>query len=364
MKPNPEVHPSLLKRKIIHVDMDAFYASVEVRDNPALADKPLVIGGSPQSRAVVCTASYEARKFGIRSAMSCSRAYRLCPQAIFLPPNFSAYTAASEKIRAIFARYTDLIEPLSLDEAYLDVTLNQSGLFATQIAKAIQAAVRDELHLSCSVGVGPNKLIAKIASDLRKPGGITVVVPERVLEFMENLDVRKIFGVGPATEKRLHEIGISKCRDLWDVPIKKLEAQLGSFAHWIADAARGIDEREVETSWERKSLGREETFAADILDMPLLKQALMNLSKDVAESLAEEEFVGRTIVLKVKYADFQQITRSHSLPSATASSEEIFTCAQKLLSEKTEAGKRKIRLVGVSVSNLSSVHEDAFPSPT
>jgi DNA polymerase-4 len=348
------VHPSLLQRKIIHVDMDAFYAAVETRNNPALAGKPVVIGGSPQSRAVVCTASYEARKFGIRSAMACSKAFRLCPSAIFLPPNFESYTAVSQQIREIFSRHTNLIEPLSLDEAYLDVTHNTSGLYASQIAKAIQKAIREELHLSCSVGVGPNKLVAKIASDIKKPGGITVVPPERVREFMSALPVRKIFGVGPVTEKRLHEIGIHKCSDAWNFPLHTLENELGSFAHWILEASQGLDSRNVEPHWERKSMGREETFEKDLTDISALQSVLKELSKAVSQNLHEEGLTGKTIVLKVKYFDFQQITRSQSIQHPTQSENLIYNCAKNLLLNKTEAGKRKIRLIGVSVSNLMS----------
>ncbi|MEY4064322.1 MAG: polymerase, partial [Pseudomonadota bacterium] len=279
------VHPSLLKRKIIHVDMDAFYAAVEIRDNPELNGKPVVIGGSPQSRAVVCTSSYEARKFGIRSAMSCAQAFRQCPQAIFLPPNFSKYSEVSRQIRAIFARYTHLIEPLSLDEAFLDVTDNVQGLYASQIGRAIQSAVAEELQLSCSVGVAPNKLVAKIASDFRKPAGITIVPPEKVAAFMRALAVRKIFGVGPATEKRLHQIGLKTCEDVLNIPLITLEHQLGSFAHWIHNAAQGIDERRVNTHRERKSLGREETFAEDIASLPPLLEELNTLAEKVSRDL-------------------------------------------------------------------------------
>ncbi len=349
-----DIHPSLLQRKIIHVDMDAFYAAVEIRDNPALAGKPLVIGGSPQSRAVVCTASYEARRFGIRSAMACSKAYRLCPQAIFLPPNFAAYESVSRSIREIFSRYTALIEPLSLDEAYLDVTDNRHGLYASQIAKVIQSAVRDELNLSCSVGVGPNKLIAKIASDLKKPGGITIITPENVKPFMEHLEVRKLFGVGPVTERRLHTLGIRRCGDLWTYSRQALEEELGSFAEWILDASFGLDSREVETDWERKSMGREETFAQDLDDTNHLETSLRSLSCEVAQNLREEKLVGRTVVLKVKYADFKQITRSHTLAANTNCDAEIFDLARSLLLHKTEIGRRKIRLLGVSVTNLMS----------
>lgn len=364
----PEIHPSLLRRKIIHVDMDAFYAAVEIRNNPVLAGKPVVIGGSPQSRAVVCTASYEARKFGIRSAMPCSRAFRLCPQAIFIPPNFETYGAVSVQIRDIFSRYTSVIEPLSLDEAYLDVTDNAAGLYASQIAKAIQKSIRDELQLSCSVGVGPNKLIAKIASDIKKPGGITIVTPAQVSAFMQDLEVRKIFGVGPVTEKRLHHLGIIKCSDLWSISPAKLERDLGSFAHWIHAAAQGLDSREVETQWERKSMGREATFERDVSDLDVIIEELRALANTVAENLAEENLAGRTVVLKVKYSDFQQVTRSRSLALHINDAHTIYHCAHALLTEKTEVGRRKIRLVGISVSNLSVQETDSvflsYESPT
>lgn len=348
-----EVHPSLLRRKIIHVDMDAFYASVEVRDNPQLAGVPLVIGGPPQSRGVVCTASYEARKFGIRSAMPCSRAFRLCPDAVFLSPNFEKYKHVSQQVREIFARHTHLIEPLSLDEAFLDVTDNPRGIYATQIGKEIQAAVRDELKLSCSVGVAPNKLVAKIASDWRKPAGLTVVPPEKVAAFMLPLEVRRIFGVGPATEKRLHDLGIRTCEDVLNTPLQHLEFQLGSFAHWIHDCAQGIDQRRVHTHRERKSIGREDTFAKDILSVPELLERLEKISRMIARDLQKRNLKGRTLTLKVKYDDFQQITRSQSVNVALNEHTEIFNMGRELLLEKTEAGRRKIRLLGLSFSNLT-----------
>ena len=344
--------------------MDAFYASVEIRDNPALVGKPLVIGGSPQSRAVVCTASYEARKFGIRSAMSCAKAYRLCPDAVFMYPNFDKYSSVSREIRAIFSRFTDLIEPLSLDEAFLDVTSNTSGLYASQIGKQIQAAVRDELKLSCSVGVGPNKLVAKIASDFRKPAGLTVVPPEKVAEFMRQLEVRKIFGVGPATEKRLNEIGIRTCDDVLNTPFLRLEHAMGSFAHWIFSAAQGIDDRRVHPHRTRKSLGREETFAHDLTSLPALLEELSLLAKKVSADLERKALQGRTITLKVKYGDFQQVTRSKSVQAGAVASEELFSAAREMLLEKTEAGQRKIRLLGLSVSNLEKRNLTVWEEPT
>lgn len=348
------VHPSLLKRKIIHVDMDAFYAAVEMRDNPELHGKPVVIGGSPQSRAVVCTSNYEARKFGIRSAMSCAQAFRLCPQTVFLPPDFAKYTQVSSQIRAIFARYTAIIEPLSLDEAFLDVTANQQGLYASQIGKLIQSDVSRELSLTCSVGIGPNKLVAKIASDFRKPAGLTVVPPEKVASFMRELPVRKIFGVGPATEKRLNLAGIITCDDVLRFPFVQLEAQLGSFAHWIYMAAQGLDDRPVTVHRERRSMGREETFSQDLILIPRLLQELESLAELVGKDLQRKKLRGRTLTLKVKYHDFSQITRSRTLSRASDDSAEFLAAAKLLLLEKTEAGRKKIRLLGLSVSNLES----------
>lgn len=346
------IHPSLLLRKIIHVDMDAFYAAVEIRDNPSLAGKPIVIGGSPQSRAVVCTSSYEARRFGIRSAISCAKAYRLCPEAIFLPPNFGKYAEVSNQIREIFSRYTDIIEPLSLDEAFLDVTRSSQKMYASQIGKEIQKAVMSELSLSCSVGVAPNKLVAKIASDFRKPAGLTVIPPEKVEGFMRTLEIRKLFGVGPATEKRLHAIGIRTCEDVLARTTDELELSLGSLAHWIYHCAQGIDDREVRTSRERKSLGREETFSEDVSNLSRLLTELSTLAQKTSKDLKQRELVGRTLTLKVKYNDFQQITRSCTLPWSSCSEQDIFENARQLLLEKTEAGQRKIRLLGLTVSNL------------
>ncbi len=354
-----EIHPSLLKRKIIHFDMDAFYASVEVRHRPELAGKPIVVGGSPQSRAVVCTASYEARKFGVRSAMPCSQAARLCPEAIFLEPDFKKYKQASQEIHAIFARFTERIEPLSLDEAYLDVTGHVEGLLATAIARKIQNAIQSELRLSGSAGVAPNKLVAKIASDFHKPAGITVVLPEQVQRFMENLPLRRIHGIGPASEKRLEEVGLRQCRDVWAWSRDRLDAELGSMGAWLYERSRGIDTREVEAHRERKSLGREETFAHDKIDKQELLLALREMSEEVASALESRALSGRTITLKVKYADFSRCTRSLTLNGATHDATEILKTAAELL-EDTEVGTRKVRLIGVSVSNLQG--KDAVES--
>ncbi len=350
------VHPSLLERKIIHFDMDAFYASIEIRDDPRLMDKPLVIGGSPQSRAVVCTASYAARKFGVKSAMPCSQAARLCPDAIFMAPNFSKYYAVSQQIRAIFQEYTDRIEPLSLDEAYLDVTHNKHGLYATRLAKMIQEQIYDELRLTGSAGVAPNKLLAKIASDINKPRGLTVVLPEQALRFMENLPLRRIHGIGPASEKRLNQAGLYYCRDVWQRNPDELERTLGNMGRWIWERSQGLDDRPVEVERERKSLGKEDTFATDILDLDLLHYELRVLCKQVSEALQRRGLRGKTVTVKCKYADFHQVTRSRSLAAPTDEAALIENIACELL-KQTEAGHRRVRLLGVSLANFEQPEE-------
>jgi DNA polymerase IV len=341
-------------RKIIHIDMDAFYAAVETLDQPALRGLPLVIGGDPRSRSVVCTASYEARKFGIRSAMPCSEAYRRCPQAIFLPPRFERYKEISNQIREIFHRYTPLVEPLSLDEAYLDVTSNELGLYASRLARMIKEDIARETGLTCSAGVGPNKLVAKIASDLRKPNGLVVVRPEEVESFMRTLPVRKIHGVGPATEKRLTQLGYHLCSDIMGQPLEALSMALGRHGEWIWQAAHGRDDRPVEANWERRSYGREDTFARDISDVETLSQKIQELAADVSAALKKSEKKGRTITLKVKYFDFRSVTRSYSVNTATDDLAKISEIAADLLTAKTDAGKIPVRLLGVSVSKLTA----------
>ncbi|MBF0440564.1 MAG: DNA polymerase IV [Oligoflexales bacterium] len=347
-------HPSLLERKIIHIDMDAFYASIEMRDNPSLIGKPIVVGGSPDSRGVVCTASYEARRYGIRSAMPSSHAARLCPHAIFLKPRFEAYHKVSTEIREIFQRYTDLVEPLSLDEAYLDVTKNKKGLYASTIAREIKNTIRRETKLTCSAGVAPNKLVAKIASDFYKPDGLTVVLPAEVLEFMRRLPVRVLFGVGPVSEKQLHAAGIRYCSDLWNVSEYDMTGLGLSHFTWLLEEAKGIDPRPVDPTWIRKSMGREETYQEDILSTNIILDKLEQLSRTVAENLREDGIKGRTVTLKVKYSDFIQVTRSKTLEEATYDCEKIFKTSKGLL-DRTHAGVRKIRLLGISLSNLENI---------
>lgn len=346
-----EIHPSLLKRKIIHFDMDAFYASIEVRDDPNLEGRPVVVGGSPNSRAVVCTANYEARKYGIHSAMSCSQAFRLCSDTVFIRPNFEKYVAASLQIREIFKKYTSLIEPLSLDEAYLDVTNNEQGLYAVKIAKLIQNEICEVTGLTGSAGIAPNKLLAKIASDMHKPKGITIVLPAQAIQFMQALPLRKIHGIGPVTEKRLLSEGLKKCSDVWPYSLEQLQAKLGNRAEWLYDSSRGIDERPVETSRIRKSLGQEETFAVDLLSIAELKLKLIELSQAVSEDLQNKNLKGRTITLKVKYADFTQVTRRKTFDNPVDDEATLLQMGTELLAV-TEAGQRKIRLLGLSVSNF------------
>lgn len=339
------------QRKIVHVDMDAFYASVEILDNPSLKGKALIVGGKPGSRSVVCTASYEARKFGVRSAMSTTYAAKLCPQAIFLPPRFERYKEISKAIRQIFERYTTVIEPLSLDEAYLDVS-DHPTMFATKIAQEINRSIHSELGLTCSAGVGPNKLIAKIASDMNKPNGLTVVQPHQVMDFMKALPLRKIHGIGPATERRLMAAGFNTCSDLWGVSPEVLSNILGSWGAWIWAAARGIDNRPVVTSWQRQSFGREDTLPRDELSCDVLEKTIETLASKVSASLQKAKKMGRTVTLKIKYANFESITRARSITHSTDDGVTIANICKDLLRQKTAAGQRPVRLVGVSVSKL------------
>ncbi len=345
-------------RKIIHVDMDAFYASVEQRDSPELEGRPVVVGGNPKSRAVVCSASYEARRFGIRSAMSCSQAYRLCPQAVFVPPSFDKYILASRKIRAIFEKVTQLVEPLALDEAYLDVTENH---FREPIAKKIAIWIKDqifqELKITASAGVGPNKFIAKLASDLRKPDGLVVVPPEKVFQLIENLPVERLWGIGPATAKRLHAQGVMTTADIRRSSPHQLEKVLGSSAVFFYELAHGEDSRVVDPSSDPKSRGSETTFEKDVLDSNILRQVLQEQSEEVALDLKKIGRPGRTVTLKIKYSDFTRITRSKTLFEPTDESSRIFEVIQELLYKDTEVGVRPIRLIGVSVGNLISQDE-------
>ncbi len=343
-----------MSRRIIHVDMDAFFASVEQRDNPRLQGLPVVVGGSPEGRGVVCAASYEARAFGVRSAMSCAKAARLCPDAVFVHPSFGKYEEVSRAFREILQRYTDLVEPLSLDEAYLDVTAPKIDLgSATAIAKAIRHSVREELNLTASAGVGPSKLVAKIASDLRKPDGLVVVRPEQVIDFLHPLPVERLWGVGPATAARLHALGMRKIGDVAGYDPDALEARLGSLGRWLWRLTRGDDPRPVTPHRTRKSRGAEQTFAEDVLDKASLRATLHAQADEVCEGLARTATRARTVTLKVRYDDFSTITRAETLSEPTDVPGRVAEVAEGLL-ERTEAGHRPVRLVGLSVSGLVS----------
>ncbi|PIQ86352.1 MAG: DNA polymerase IV [Candidatus Omnitrophica bacterium CG11_big_fil_rev_8_21_14_0_20_45_26] len=340
-------------RQIIHIDMDAFFAAIEQRDNPALRGKPIVVGGNPNGRGVVSTASYEARQFGIHSAMPAAQAKRLCPQAIFVRPRFSQYEAASEIIHQIFNKFTSLVEPMSLDEAYLDVTQNRLKIDdPVLLAKMIQQNIKAATQLTASAGVASNKYIAKIASDMRKPAGLTVVYPDQAVPFLEPLAVRQIPGVGPVTEKQLIGLGIQTIGDLAKHSREDLVRHFGKWGIDLYERARGIDQREVEAEWERKSIGSEETYERDLMNITQIETKLQDLSKEIAGDLKENGYRARTITLKVKYADFTVITRSHTWQQAIDAYDLIFQQVSQLLKTKTEAGKRPIRLLGVSASNL------------
>lgn len=339
-------------RKIIHIDMDAFYASVEQRDNPGLKGRPVIVGGDPGRRGVVAACSYEARTFGIHSAMPSSRARKLCPGAVFLPPRFDVYRAVSSQVMGIFREYTGLVEPLSLDEAFLDVTENRRGISsATKIAGLIRAEIRDMTGLTASAGVSYNKFLAKAASDFRKPDGLTVVTPERARDFIDRLPIGKFHGVGRVTEERMRSLGILTGADLLRCSEGELVSCFGKAGSYFYSIARGVDTRPVCPVRTRKSLGREVTLDADIDDPGKMKAILAELAGDVAGMLERKRLKGRTVTLKLKYEDFQSITRSITLEAETDSGDEIFRQAGFLLGE-TEAGARKVRLLGVTVSGF------------
>ena len=349
-------------RKIIHIDMDAFYAAVEQRDNPDLRGKPVVVGGDPHSRGVVSTCSYEARTFGIHSAMPARQAYKLCPHAIFVRPRFAAYKEVSRQIRAIFHEYTDLVEPLSLDEAFLDVTENKKGIpSATRIACDIKNRIRRVTRLTASAGVSYNKFLAKVASDMNKPNGLTVVPPGQGEQFVAALPIRKFFGVGAVTEKKMLSLGIKTGEDLKKWTEEELTRHFGKAGAHYFNIVRGIDNRPVEPSRIRKSLGKEVTLGQDIDDWGQMLDILDQLSAGVAEQLQRYGERGCTITVKVKYHDFRLVTRSVTLPAPINSHSEIMAEVPELL-RKTDAGRIKVRLLGISISNFrDQVFVDPVP---
>lgn len=339
-------------RRVLHCDMDCFYAAVHMRDDPALQGRPVVIGGLPEERGVVAAASYEARRFGIHSAMPSSRARRLCPQVLFIPPDFRRYRRESEKIFTIYGEYTPVVQTVSLDEAYLDLT-GRLGAFgsATAVAREIRRRVREERGLTVSVGVGPNRLIAKIASDFDKPDGLTVVPPGRVQGFLDPLPVRRLHGVGPATERALVEMGAKTVAELRALPLEALVARFGRHGRTLHEFARGADERPVETRQERKSLGTESTYAVDLDDLAEMERQLEQMAAEVAAALARSGITACTVTLKLRYADFTTVTRSRTQDAPFADAGSIAACARDLL-RRTEAPKRRVRLLGVTASNL------------
>lgn len=346
-------------RKIIHIDMDAFYASVEQRDNKELKGKPVIVGGNPQSRGVVATCSYEARSYGIHSAMPSKVAYKRCPYAHFVKPRFHVYQKVSSQIREIFYRYTDLVEPLSLDEAYLDVTNNKKNIkYATEIAKRIRADILNEVGLTSSAGVSYNKFLAKLASDYKKPNGLTVITPENKQEFLDNLPINKFFGVGKVTEKTLKNLGINTGYDLRKLDLNQLENIFKNRGYIFYQFARGIDYRPVEPHRERKSVGSETTLGNNLnIDDEEVVDILSEICEDVSQRLNYLDKLGKTITIKIKYNDFTQITRSLSLEHPVSSHEDIRTNVYNLLNN-IEINDKQIRLLGVTLSNLVDRKEE------
>jgi len=332
--------------------MDAFYASVEQRDNPALRGKPVAVGGDPNRRGVVAAASYEARTFGVRSAIPMARAVRLCPNLVVVHPDFRKYKTASNAVFEIFRSVTPLVEPMSLDEAYLDVTENAWGEpLGRNVAMRLKAAIREATNLTASAGVAPNKFLAKIASAWKKPDGLTVIAPERVESFLQKLPVDALWGVGPVTAARLRERGIERLVDVRTADEQLLREAVGSWTDWLRQLANGIDDREVEPHHEPKSSGSENTYSQDLTDINEIRQEIDAMARDAAEWLAKTELLCRTVTIKVRYSDFTTITRSHSKTPATRDGEDIAQRAVKLL-ERTDAAARPVRLLGVSVHNL------------
>ena len=339
-------------RRIIHIDMDAFYASVEQRDRPELRGCPVVVGGRPETRGVVAAASYEARAFGVHSAMSMARAVRLCPALAIVPPDFSKYQSVSAEVFGIFRSVTPLVEPLSLDEAYLDVTDNAWGEpLAVNVARRLKAAIRETTSLTASAGVAPNKFLAKIASGWKKPDGLTVVAPERVETFLRGLSIDSLWGVGPVTAARLRTIGLERVVDLRRIDLERLRRVVGSSAEWLARLAQGIDDRPVEPHRTRKSVGTESTFAEDVANLETIRGQIDAMARENADWLDGHGLYARTVTIKVRYPDFTTITRSDTRSPATRDADALAVRAVGLL-ERTAAGTRPVRLLGVSLHGL------------
>src|SRR5688572_13366344 len=343
-------------RRILHIDMDAFYASVEQRDNPSLRGKPLAVGGQPNRRGVVAAASYEARMFGVRSAMSMAKAVKLCPSLVIVPPDFQRYKAASTTIFDIYREVTPLVEPLSLDEAYLDVTINSwDEPLATTVARRLKERIREATGLTASAGVAPNKFLAKIASGWKKPDGLTVIPPDRVEPFLQRLPVDALWGVGPVTARRLHARGITRLVDVRSVDDKVLRDAVGSMADWLKQLANGVDDRPVIAHRETKSSGSENTYAEDLTDINTIRSEVEEMARHAVAWLERRNLLARTVTIKVRYADFTTITRSHT-SAASRDAAGISLRALQLL-DRTAAGQRAVRLLGVSLHNLCTAVE-------
>ena len=346
-------------RKIIHVDMDAFYASVEQLDNPELKGKPIAVGGS-EKRGVVSAASYEARKFGVKSAMSGMQAKRLCPELIFVRPRFDRYREISKKIRHLFFDYTDLVEPLSLDEAYLDVTQNKKGNpSASLIAMEIRERIFKEVGLTASAGISINKFIAKVASDYNKPNGQKTVNPEEVIPFLEQLDIRKFYGVGKVTAEKMYQLGIFTGLDLKQKPIEFLDEHFGKSGKYYYYVVRGIHNSEVKPNRIRKSLAAERTFNENLSSEIFMLEKLQQIAKEVSRRLTKSHVAGKTITLKIKYSDFTLQTRSKTLPYFLSDHHVILETAKDLLYQ--EKLNNSVRLLGISISNLNTEKPNKEP---
>ena len=332
--------------------MDAFYASVEQRDDPSLRGQPVAVGGDPTRRGVVAAASYEARVFGVRSAISMARAVRLCPDLKIVRPDFARYQAVSEQVFALFRAVTRLVEPLSLDEAYLDVTENTwEEPLGVNVARRLKSQIRDQTGLTASAGVAPNKFLAKIASGWKKPDGLTVIAPDRVQQFLRELPIEALWGVGPVTARKLRGVGITRLVDVRTVHPAVLGKTLGSQAEWLRQLANGIDDRPVVPDRVRKSCGTENTYPMDLLNSGEIQNELDAMARDNAQWLREKGLLARTVTIKVRYADFSTITRSHTREAATNDPEDLSRRALQL-ARRTDAGRVPVRLLGVSVHNL------------
>src|SRR5512140_3071723 len=332
-------------RRIVHLDMDAFYASVEQRDDPSLRGKPLAVGGQPEERGVVAAASYEARAYGVRSAMPMARALRLCPELLIVPPDFTRYRAASQQIFEIFRSCTPLVEPLSLDEAYLDVTDNLWGEpLATPVARRLKQRIREETQLTASAGVAPNKFLAKIASGWDKPDGLTVISPARVEAFLQQLPVDALWGVGPVTARKLRAIGIERLVEVRTADPDALQRAVGSLAATLRRLAAGEDARPVVPDRPYKSSSSENTYNEDLLELDAIRAEIARTARQCADWLVRKDLLARTVTIKVRYADFSTTTRSHTAVAPTREADEIAARALALLA-RTEAGRKPIRLL-------------------